>query len=1036
MKRNWSDSTFVRLRTFVTALGMSLGAATSMAQTTPVFQQAFTGGLGAFTAAGTVTTGTTGAVLRGAFASTDGAITSSAISTVGYTALNLSFTRTTVGLTGTSEAGIAEFSVNGGTFTAIESTRVTTSAQVTFALPATAANQANLRLRFRINATSSQDSYTVNTVALTGTTSGGGGNASVPAVGEFAAFESGQVRPLALSSNGQRLYAVNTPDNRVEVYNVAGATPVLLESIPVGLEPVALALANDGQLWVVNHLSDSVSIVDVSRTPARVVNTLFTGDEPRDIVFAGTGNKWAFITAAHRGQNAPFNPQLTTAGVGRADVWVFDAANPGTALGGTPATVLNMFGDTLRGLGRNADGTRVYAAVLNSGNKTTVLKADIPQGGITTKAPPTTSPDGTVQPLTPLIVQKNAAGNWVDSGDPRTNTAPRTWNARVKLNLPDLDVFTIDTTGTLPRVVASVSGVGTTLYNVAVNPVSGRVYVSNTEARNLTRFEGSGARGTTVRGNFVDSRITVINGTTATPRKLNKHITSYAQATGTAAERALALSTPLEMAVSRDGTNLFVTAMGSNRLARIATAGLENDSFALSAANQVTLTGGGPTGVVLDPTRNLAYVATRLDNGISVVNTAAATMSETAHVRMFNPEPADIVNGRPFLYDALLTSSRGDSSCAGCHIFGDMDHLAWDLGNPDENSTANPNRYSPEAPNFGRTARFHPLKGPMTTQTLRGMRGQGPLHWRGDKTGNVRATGQTLEDAAFKEFNGAFVNLLGRATQLTTAQMDSFAKFALKLVYPPNPIANLDGSWTAEQTTSLNMYNTQRTDGLSTCNDCHTVNVATGRFGTDGTMAVEGNNVAENFKIAQLRNMYQKVGMFATNSSVTTPSVGDQIKGFGFENSGQFGTLDEFFASAAFQLTAAEQQQIERLMMAIPTEMASIVGQQVTVTPANATRSDIRTRLDMLVARAVVTTPRKECELVAKGVVANLARGWVMNASRSFVPNKKTEAAVSLQGLLDQAAADGAAITFTCTPPGNGTRFGIDRDGNGAYDRD
>ena len=38
------------------------------------------------------------------------------------------------------------------------------------------------------------------------------------------------------------------------------------------------------------------------------------------------GRSRAFVTAAHRGQNRPGDPQLTTPGVGRADVWVFDAA--------------------------------------------------------------------------------------------------------------------------------------------------------------------------------------------------------------------------------------------------------------------------------------------------------------------------------------------------------------------------------------------------------------------------------------------------------------------------------------------------------------------------------------------------------------------------------------------------------------------------------------------------------------------------------------------------------------------------------------
>ena len=49
---------------------------------------------------------------------------------------------------------------------------------------------------------------------------------------------------------------------------------------------------------------------------------------------------------------------------------------------------------------------------------------------------------------------------------------------------------------------------------------------------------------------------------------------------------------------------------------------------------------------------------------------------EIAHVAMFNPEPASVVAGRRFLYDASLTSSHGDSACASCHIFGDFDSLA------------------------------------------------------------------------------------------------------------------------------------------------------------------------------------------------------------------------------------------------------------------------------------------------------------------------------------------------------------------------
>jgi sugar lactone lactonase YvrE/mono/diheme cytochrome c family protein len=1006
---------------------------TGQSITTALFSETFNTGIGQFTSAGSVSV-TTGAARMAASSGTgnDGAITSQPFSTVGFSSITLSFDRVTVGLDrNANESGIAEVSINGGAFAIVEATRATNRNRVSFPLGAAAANQARVVLRFRVDANATNETYEVDNITVDGTSDGGGNQGTPPAVGDFVTFETGHVRPLALSGDGLRLYAVNTPDNRIEVFDTSAATPRPIESIPVGLEPVAVALANDGQLWVVNHLSDSISIVDVSVTPARITNTLLVGDEPSDIVFAGPGNAWAFITAAHRGQNAPFDPRLATPGTGRADVWVFDSTNLGTALGGTPLTILNMFGDTLRGLARNADGTRVFAAVLYSGNRTTVLTDDIGAGGIT-KAPPFTAADGATQPATGLVVKFNGS-RWLDSGDPRTNTAPRDFTARVKLTLPDLDVFTINATGTTPQLGTSVSGVGTTLLNLAVNPRSGVVYASNLESLNLTRFEGPGTRSTTVRGHFVESRITVIDGTTVAPRHLNKHVTSYSANLGTPSERALSLATPLQMAITADGNRMFVVAMGSSKLARYSVAQLEANTFTPAAADQLVLSGGGPTGVVLDEARGRAFVSTRFDNGISVVDTQQ--LSETAHVAMFNPEPQVVIAGRPFLYDANLSSSRGDSSCAGCHIFGDLDHLSWDLGNPDGVVVQNPGTYNVNTPTFVRNRNLHPMKGPMATQSLRGLARNGPMHWRGDRTGATRDGNETLEEQSFEDFNGAFTDLLGRDAQLTTAQMDAFAKFALRLTYPPNPIANLDNSLTAAQAQGAQIYNTVTSDGITQCNGCHVLNLAQGRFGTDGNMSFEGGVVSEDMKIPHLRNMYQKVGMFAFNTQQqSSPAVGAQIRGFGFDNIGASGSLNVFLQSPVFSLSATQRAQVEQFLLAFPSDLNPVVGQQVTVTAANAGRADVQARLDLLVQRASVTTPRPECELVAKAVLGGQQVGWVMSG-QSFVPSSTGDAAVSLPQLLDQAATAGAALTFTCVPPGNGTRIGIDRDTDGVRDR-
>ncbi len=316
--------------------------------------------------------------------------------------------------------------------------------------------------------------------------------------GSFVAFESGQVRPLALSPDGGRLFAVDTPDGRLEIFAVGtmGLTPVA--SVPVGLEPVSVAARSNGEVWVVNHLSDSVSVVDVAATPPRVTRTLLVGDEPRDIVFAGPGGQRAFVTTAHRGQNGRVDPQLTTPGIGRADVWVFDAALPD----GDPLAVLTLFGDTPRALAVTRDGATVYAAVFQSGNQTTVVaEGSVCDGGAAAPAcavdgrlmpgglpAPTVNVEGVPGPEVGLIVKLDpSTGGWMDP-------VGRDWRNAIRLTLPDQDVFAIDAMATPPVATASFAHVGTVIYGLAVNPVSGALYASNTEGHAVHRRSGARIR--------------------------------------------------------------------------------------------------------------------------------------------------------------------------------------------------------------------------------------------------------------------------------------------------------------------------------------------------------------------------------------------------------------------------------------------------------------------------------------------------------------------------------------------------------------
>jgi len=95
-----------------------------------------------------------------------------------------------------------------------------------------------------------------------------GGARAVPGAARLT-FESGPVRSLALSPDGSRVFVANTPNGSLDVLRVGPAGLVVEDSVKVGLDPVAVAVRSDREVWVVNHVSDSVSIVDVSCRPPR-----------------------------------------------------------------------------------------------------------------------------------------------------------------------------------------------------------------------------------------------------------------------------------------------------------------------------------------------------------------------------------------------------------------------------------------------------------------------------------------------------------------------------------------------------------------------------------------------------------------------------------------------------------------------------------------------------------------------------------------------------------------------------------------------
>ncbi|MCU1268033.1 MAG: hypothetical protein JWM21_4351 [Acidobacteria bacterium] len=780
-------------------------------------------------------------------------------------------------------------------------------------------------------------------------------------------FEAPQVHPLAVTPDGTRLLAVNTPNNSLSVFHMTGRTLTLMAEIPVGLEPVSVAARNDREVWVTNWLSDSVSVVDLKTW--NVIRTFDVGDEPTDVVFAGQQREMAFVCVS-----------------GLSHIKVYDPATPATA-----PQVINIRGKQPRALTRDALGSQVFVSVFESGNQTTILPESIvTNGGGLPPPSPALRPGLPAPPPVGLIVKWNGT-NWSDERDDGR------WTSFIPYSLADVDMVVLDSSGAAAVLSREVHNLGTHVGNAVVDPVGNQLLVLNDEARNNVRFEPN------LRGRFLKTRISFVGlgNTSVTPLDLNSHI-DYGNPAGTDSERALSLALPADLARASDGT-LYVAATGSAKVGVLDSAGGVLARIAV---------GQGPTGLAINPKRKILYVLNRFDESLSIVDTNTRTQIGTVPIG-FNPEPVGLTRGRRFLYDAGL-SAHGDLACASCHANGHRDGIAWDLGDPTGNMQTVPN---PQGAPFGfGQSTFHPMKGPMITQSLRGITGTEPLHWRGDRAG-------------LANFNPAFMTLLGGPRQLTATEMADFQAFIQSLGYPPNPNQNLDRTLPNPPTgpnavRGAQLFTNNPLDGnVFTCNQCH-VAIPFGT-GTNGAL-VPAFAIAESqdMKVPQLRGEYQKTGFFR--------APGEQVTGYGFIHDGSTDTLFSFLHASPFIFQNDNQRRdIEQFVLAFDSGIAPAVGLQVTVDAANKAATDVTTRLNLLQAQAAAGS----CDLVVRGLYNGTPRGFLYTGNGQYQTDKQGEASVSQAALL-QAAGTRAELTFTGVPVGAGRRNSIDRDGNGTLNRD
>jgi YVTN family beta-propeller protein len=567
-------------------------------------------------------------------------------------------------------------------------------------------------------------------------------------------FASPHANPIARSPVLGELYVVNTPGDTLDVIDTAAGT--VTTRIPVGIDPVSVAVRPDGkEVWVSNHVSDTVSVVDVdaaSPTRHQVVATVTAWsedgwvtdfDEPVGIAFASNAKAYVALSSRNR--------------IAVVDVATRTVTKQVHVLAQEPRAI------TVR-------GNRLYVIPFESGNTTEL------SGCFTL-----TDPGCTFSIL-------DLASNSVDAILTRNMVA----DIVRRPGTPDRDLFVYDTAD--ESTLFEVSGLGTLLYGLAVDS-TGDVFVALTEARN----DANGHMGTE-GADLIDmenraflnqiARVDCSAGCSAVTHIDLEPVPPVVPAPG------IQLATPFGIQVSGDDHTIVAVAAASSRL------------FTLDVATGTVLgrvdVGAIPRGLVLESAAggapSVAWVLNAIEDSVSRVDVSdPANPHETARIPLDDPTLPDVRRGEIRFNDATA-STTGTFACASCHPDGHTDQLLWNLG------------ARCLTPGCDQTQ-------PRVTMPIRGLRDTLPLHWDGtvgDPFGGINAAVAdsgvavpptcTDEHSCFRDLvDGAMAstmcdqaacpadqNELGRPGAFNEADRNALAVFLRAVPYPPARLRRLD----------------------------------------------------------------------------------------------------------------------------------------------------------------------------------------------------------------------------------------------------
>ena len=557
-------------------------------------------------------------------------------------------------------------------------------------------------------------------------------------------FVSPHASPIVVHAG--RVFVVNTPADTVDVIDAKAAK--IVHRVSVGVDPVSLAMRPDGkELWVSNHVSDSVSVIDTDSNRSSYLHVIATVqqfnhekkstrfDEPVGIAFAG--NDKAYVALSSENQIA-----------------VIDVASR-QVTGRLKITAQDPRAITVR-------GDRLYVIPFESNNKTQLSggnKDDIDGDLVTFDA-----------------WNHSVANNNVLSLGHVTDIVKHP-------DVPDRDLYIFDTNS--DKLITTVDTLGTLLYGLAVDSQGG-VFIAQTDARNHINGR-SGTKKHSLKEMENRAFLNQITQVTFSEGQANKpkffELEPLPPKQPAAGE---ALATPFAIQVSGDDATLVATAAGSDRLFTL-------DVETGKVLGRVAV-GGVPRGVALEesdegePRR--AWVFNAVENSVSLVDLSdLAEPKVQKTLAMDDPTHPAMKRGR-LAFNTAAASTTRTFSCASCHPDGHTDQLLWVLKTP---VVSGGDQIMPRS-----------------TMPIRGLRDTAPFHWDGipgDPYGGNNSANTHGRDEPNSEIDSPesttrhlidgglastmmlvgdeTVNDEGKAGQLSAAQRDDMATFLLNVPYPP-----------------------------------------------------------------------------------------------------------------------------------------------------------------------------------------------------------------------------------------------------------